>query len=214
MIIACANLMATRLSRRLYLCSAVQPLLSARSSSHLASLVTKIPSRGDLESLMPYLSIQVSNGIYPSTIMMQRSARATMARGRTTLRPESTTPRLPSESRARAYRVQKRSDQGKRNSRNTKRRRVTFIRDDARDDGLQASSPGLGPLNDLRQQDSIHACSEASLEFVGLSNLETDDDTNIIALNLMDFHLSARRIGCRSYHTANYTPPASSLRVG
>lgn len=58
----------------------------------------------------------------------------------------------------------------------------------ARDDGAPALSVELEPAG-LHRQDSISACSEASLEFIRLSNLETDDDTNIVTLNLMDYFL-------------------------
>ena len=65
--------------------------------------------------------------------------------------------------------------------------------------------PGLNRLgNALRTKASIHACSDLSLEFVTQAGLETDDDTNTIALNLMDYFL---------FSEANWLPELSYCRL-
>ena len=50
--------------------------------------------------------------------------------------------------------------------------------------------PGLEKLHDtIRTKASLSSCSDLSLYFVSVANLDTDEDTNIIALNLMDYFL-------------------------
>ena len=69
-------------------------------------------------------------------------------------------------------------------------KRDAYIAHDARD--AKSTAPLLGletTTGELHRKESIHACSEASLEFVSLSGFETDEDTNTIALNLMDYFL-------------------------
>jgi hypothetical protein len=69
-------------------------------------------------------------------------------------------------------------------------KRDAYIDHDAR--GAESTAPLLrieATTRELYRKESIHSCSEGSLEFVSLSGLETDEDTNIIALNLMDYFL-------------------------
>lgn len=126
-----------------------------------------------------------------------RGFRSTARQGRATLRPRSTPGAQPKGiSRGRGGRIEKHS------SRSGGKWRVIEAHEGH--DGLAAIShgdardvrhspallPGLGKLNNtLRTTASIHACSELSLNFITQANLETDEDTNIICLNLMDHFL-------------------------
>ena len=60
----------------------------------------------------------------------------------------------------------------------------TQVSDHARDGGQPSAVPGV-----QRTKPNIHACCELSLAFVTQARLQTDVDTNTIALNLMDHFL-------------------------
>ena len=58
--------------------------------------------------------------------------------------------------------------------------------------------------SEVQREQSIHACSEASLEFVKFAGLRTTEDTNILTLNLMDYFL---------FSPANWLPELSYCRL-
>ncbi len=62
----------------------------------------------------------------------------------------------------------------------------------------------LGTSNVPRTDTSSHACSELSLAFVASADLKTSPDTNVIALNLMDYFL---------FNKVNWLPELSYCKL-
>lgn len=122
---------------------------------------------------------------------MLRSTRPSVSRGRATPKlRRSTVLQKPSSSQGRGARVEKPSTRGRTNNRACNRKRAAETIPDARDVEPTSSLPGFRTTPEqLDRQESIHPCSESSLEFIQLSGLETGEDTNTIALNLMDYFL-------------------------
>ena len=123
-----------------------------------------------------------------------RGVRDSIRQGRATLRPRITRGAQPNGAlQGRGGRVQKHSTRSRGKRRNVETHshdEAVVSSGDARGSPSPASLPGLEKLHRvLRIKSTIHACSDLSLEFANQVDLETDQDTNTIALNLMEYFL-------------------------
>ena len=123
--------------------------------------------------------------------VMQRYTKRSVHKSRATLRPKPYTAQPQADSiRGRRGRIQKRPFVPRKDNRKLQESKTEDPSEDARDAQPPAAFPGLeGEARQLHRQTSIHACSEASLGFVKFAGVQTDEDTNTITLNLMDYFL-------------------------